>query len=56
MRPSNCARNPFITLITMISVATPSAIPTSEKSGDDGDEALRPLGAQVAAGDQPFEA
>ncbi len=31
MRPTNSARNPFITDITMISVATPSAMPNSEK-------------------------
>jgi hypothetical protein len=31
MRPSSSCRKPPITLITMISVATPSAMPTSEK-------------------------
>ena len=31
MRPSSSCRKPFITDITMISVATPSAMPTSEK-------------------------
>src|SRR5437870_4077524 len=31
MRASKSARNPFITDITMIRVATPSAIPSSEK-------------------------
>ena len=31
MRPSRSARNPFITDMTMIKVATPSAIPSSEK-------------------------
>jgi hypothetical protein len=30
MRPSNSARKPFITAMTMMSVATPSAIPVSE--------------------------
>ena len=31
MRPSRSARNPFITDMTMIKVATPSAMPTKEK-------------------------
>ena len=31
MRPTSSARNPFITDITMISVATPSAMPSNEK-------------------------
>jgi hypothetical protein len=31
MRPTSSARNPFITDITMIRVATPSAIPSNEK-------------------------
>ncbi len=31
MRLIKSVRNPFITAITMISVATPSAIPSSEK-------------------------
>ena len=31
MRASRSARNPFITDMTMIKVATPSAMPSSEK-------------------------
>ncbi len=31
MRPTNSTRKPFITDITMMRVATPSAIPSSEK-------------------------
>ena len=31
MRPIRSARKPFITDITMIKVATPSAMPSSEK-------------------------
>ena len=56
MRPSSCARKPFITLITMISVATPSAMPTSENPEMTEMKLSAPLGAQIAAGDQPFEA
>ena len=32
MRLSNSSRKPFITLITMISVATPRAMPISENA------------------------
>ena len=31
MRPISSARNPFMTDMTMINVATPSAMPRSEK-------------------------
>ena len=44
-----------MTEVTTISVATPSAMPTSEKIGDDGDEPLAFAGAQIAAGDRAFE-
>ena len=55
MRDSRSTLNPPITLITMISVATPSAMPTSEKIGDDRDEAFAAAGAQIAAGDRALE-
>ena len=44
-----------MTLVTTISVATPRAMPTSEKTAMIGDEALAPARAQVAAGDRAFE-
>ena len=55
MRPINSMRKPFITLMTMMSVATPSAMPTKRKPGDDGDEPLAATGTQIPAGDGALE-
>ena len=54
-RETSSVRKPFITLITMISVATPSAMPTSEKTGDHRNEALAPARPQITAGNRAFE-
>ena len=55
MRFSSSARKPFITDMTMMSAATPMAMPASENAGDDGDEALFPARAQVPEGDETLE-
>ena len=53
---NSSARKPFITLITMISAATPSATATRLILGDEEDEPLALAGKQVAAGDHPLGA
>ena len=56
MRPSSSARNPFITDMTMISVATPERDAEQREDRDDRDEAFLPPRPQIAERDHPLEA
>ena len=53
---NSSARKPFITLITMISAATPSITATQADPGDEEDEALALARQQIAPGDHPLVA
>ena len=55
MRPSSSARNPFITDITMIRVATPERDPEQREDRDDRDEAFLPPRPQIAERHHPLE-
>jgi hypothetical protein len=48
-------RKPFITAMTMISVANAKTMPSKGKPGDNGDESLAPARAQIAPGEHPLE-
>ena len=52
---SSSLRKPFITAMTMISVATPSMMPRKENAGDDRDESFLAPRPQVAQRQHPFE-
>ena len=52
---SSSLRKPFITAITMISVATPSMMPRKENAGNDRDESLLAPRPQIAQRQHPFE-
>ncbi len=56
MRSNSSARKPFITLITAISAATPSATAIEADRGDEEDEPLAAPGQQVAPGDHALVA
>ena len=55
MRPTSSARNPFITDITMIRVATPSAMPSSEKIAMTETKPSCAPRPQIAERDHPLE-
>ena len=55
MRATSSVWNPLITEVTTISVATPSAMPTSEKIAMIETNRSPRAGAQIAAGDGALE-
>jgi len=54
-RPSRSARNPFITTITMIRVATAKRQSEQRKNRDDRNKALLPPRPQIAERDHSLE-